>query len=135
VTREENEMKRFRLRLLATGLVALLVSCGGRVIDDSGTGEFSPSDFLPSGSAAGRPGKAGSSRPSKPFPTMKLGDCVPGFLRAEHPERPCRWLTESGMCFEDTNAACACICPLDRDSFCAHGFDGGPNDAKLILCD
>jgi hypothetical protein len=131
-------MKRFRLGLLAIGLLALLVSCGGRVIDDSDSAEFSPSDFLPSGTAAGSAGKAGTSRPTRPstpFPTTKLGDCVPGFLRAEHPELPCRWLTESGMCFEETDAACACICPVDRDSFCGHGFDGGPNDAKLVLCD
>jgi len=128
-------MKRFGPGLLVMGFVALAVSCGGRVIDDSGSGEFSPSDFLPSGSAAGNAGKSGTSRPSTPLPTTKLGDCVPGFLRAEHPERPCRWLTEAGMCFEKTDAACACICPLDHESVCAHGFDGGPNDAKLVVCD
>jgi hypothetical protein len=117
------------------GLAALLVGCGGRVIDDSGAAEFSPSDFLPSGSAAGSAGKSGTSNPSKPLPTKQLGDCIPGFLRAEHPELPCRWLTEAGMCFEETDAACACICPVDHESVCAHGFDGGPNDAKLVVCD
>lgn len=114
------------------GFVALLVGCGGRVIDDSGSAEqFSPSDFLPAGSG----GKPGKSHASTSLPSETLGECVPGFLRAEHPELPCRWLTESGMCFEETNAACACICPIDRKSVCAHGFDGGPNDAKLVVCD
>jgi hypothetical protein len=130
-------MKRFLLGLGVMGVVALLSGCGGRVIDDSGSDSFSPSGFLPSGSAAGgRGGKSGTNnRPTTGLPTEQLGECVPGFLRAEHPERPCRWLTEGGMCFEETDAACACICPTDRQSVCAHGFDGGPNDAKAIFCD
>lgn len=131
-------MKRLRTGLWLVGLVGLQLGCGGRVIDDSGSDAFTPSDFLPSGSAAGKGGSSGKPRPGSPsssLPSKQLGECVPGFLRAEHPELPCRWLTEVGMCFEETDAACACICPTDKDSVCAHGFEGGPNDAKPIVCD
>ena len=117
------------------GFAALLVGCGGRVIDDSGSDDLAAAF---GGRNAGKGGSGNTSRPgdsSKPLPTEQLGDCVPGFLRAEHPEKPCRWLTESGMCFDETTAACACICPTGRVSVCAHGFESGPNDAKPIFCD
>ena len=118
----------------------MFTACGGRVIDDTGT-EFSPSDFGYTGSAAssgrsaGSAGKSGTSRPPTSLPSKQLPPCVPGFDRAQNPWRDCRWVTETGMCFEDTDAACACICPTDRESVCSHGFDDGPNGAKLVLCD
>jgi len=117
------------------GLALLLPACGGRVIDDSGSGDPSPSGWDSGSNAHGSGGKPSRSGPTTSLPTKKLGDCNPGFKRAENPGLPCRWLTESGLCFEDTDAACACICPTDRDSICAHAFDGGPNDAKLVVCD
>ncbi|HYQ01701.1 MAG TPA: hypothetical protein VER96_23670 [Polyangiaceae bacterium] len=112
-----------------------LVGCGGRVIDDSGAGTVANGGSAPSGKGTGTAGKSGTSQPSTRLPSTQLGDCMPGFVRAENLQLPCRWLTESGLCFEKTEDACACICPIDRDSVCAHGFDGGPNDAKLVVCD
>ncbi len=118
--------------LTAAGLLA----CGGRVIPDEGqapaSGGSAPSKPAPTTTAKVSTGKPGSSDP--PLPSKELGECVPGFDRAQNPELPCRWLTESGMCFDDSDAACACICPTDRDSICSHGFDDGPNSARLIRC-
>jgi len=116
------------------GLSWVLVGCGGRVIDDSGAGTVASGGSAPSGKA-GVAGKAGTSQPPTRLPSKELGECVPGFVHTENPDRPCRWLTVSGLCFEKTDDACACICPTDRDSVCAHGFDGGPNGGEFVFCD
>ncbi len=123
-------IRRTRLSLVALGLLAA-VSCGGRVIQDQdpGSGSSDPNNAPPASTAQAGPGTG------DPLPSKALGDCVPGFDHAQNPERPCRWLTVSGICFDDSDTACACICPKDRDSLCAHGFDDGPNAQKRIRCD
>lgn len=112
-------------------VLALISGCGGRVIDDSGNGDSAPS--APSGNAAGQAGKSDPGT-STAFPSTTLGECKPGFDRLANPGRPCRWITEFGMCFDDSAAACNCVCPTDRNSVCAHGFDDGPNSATLVRC-
>src|SRR4051812_5610814 len=120
---------RVRIALSMLGLVGLL-SCGGRVIEDQGQDPSAagsrPTKGAPSGTAPGTPGKGGTG---DALPSKALGKCVAGFDRSQNPTLPCRWLTQSGMCFDDTDSACACICPTDRDSVCAHGFDKGPDSA------
>src|SRR4051812_36160407 len=106
-------------QLLAAFGFAGLAACGGRVIDD-GSGSSEPS--APASTATTSGGKSSSSGS---LPSHELGACQPGFVRAEHPGRACHWLTESGLCFDDTEGACACICPRNRDSVCGHGFDKG----------
>gem|GEM_PF-794414 len=129
------------LRVGLSGLaLCLLVGCGGRVIDDSGSGDPDPSKPAKPAStsaAQGSAGKSGSSNSGTtlPLPSKALGQCVPGFKRAQNPTLPCHWRTEAGECFDTSDAACACVCPTDRDSVCAHGFDSGPNSATLVLCD
>ena len=125
-----------RLGLWALGLASALLGCGGRTIEGSGgDGGSGASDPAPTQSASGHAGKTGSDGSSMDLPMTPLGACKPGFDRLEHPERPCRWLTETGMCFDDTQAACNCICPTDHDSVCVHGFDKGPNAATPIVCE
>jgi hypothetical protein len=127
-------MRRLSWMFSVLGLVAL-AGCGGRVIDDVGSGDSVPSSPVPSSTSTsgknnGKP-KAGSS---SSLPSHDLGSCTPGFLRIENPDRPCHWLSETGMCFDDSEGACACLCPTDHDSVCAHGFDQGPNSATFIYC-
>jgi hypothetical protein len=124
-------MKQLRVALGVVGFVAS-VACGGRAIEEPDSGEPEPSQPAPPGSAPTSPVKGNSS--SRPLPSQALGECQPGFDRLQNPTRPCRWLTESGVCFEDTESACACICPSKGESVCAHGFDQGPNSATLIYC-
>ena len=126
-------MKRVLLGLSLLQLSGL-VACGGRVIDDRGSDGSDTSQPAASSPSAGKPASTNSGTTTA-LPTKELGQCQPGFIRAENPARPCRWLTESGRCFDDSDAACNCVCPTDRDSVCAHGFDGGPNSAKLVVCD
>ncbi|HET7545948.1 MAG TPA: hypothetical protein VFK05_39035 [Polyangiaceae bacterium] len=122
-------MKRLRVGLSILGLG--LFACGGRALVDNpgsaGTGTTAPAA---TSTAKGKPGN-----PSDPLPGKDLGECTPGFDRAQNPEQPCRWITESGMCFDKSDAACACICPTQGQSVCAHGFDRGPDGAVLVVCD
>jgi len=127
-------MKRLRVWVLGLGLT--LVGCGGRTIESSGgDGGSTSSDPPAKETASGHAGKSGSSGFSMDLPTTLLGECKPGFDRVEHPERLCHWVTETGMCFDDSQAACNCICPIDRDSVCVRAFDGGPGSAALVVCD
>jgi hypothetical protein len=123
-------MKRARLGLSILGLAGL-VACGGRVIEEPDSGGSEASKPVSTGTEHG---SAGRSSSSAPLPSKALGKCIPGFIRAQNPTLPCHWLTESGMCFDDTDSACACICPTGKDSVCAHGFDDGAASAMLIYC-
>ena len=123
-------MKQTRWGFLILGWAGLF-SCGGRAIDDSDPDASESSSSAPSGPAKGNAGKSSSS---DSLPSHKLGACKPGFDRAQNPTRPCHWLTDSGACFDSTESACACICPSDRDSVCAHGFDDGLNSQTPIYC-
>jgi hypothetical protein len=118
---------------LVLGLVACggLTACGGRAIEQPGSGGEGPSTPAPASTGNGSAGKSNS--PSS-FPSHALATCTPGFVRAEHFERPCHWLTESGQCFDELNAACACVCPRDRDSVCWSDFDDGPDSATFVGC-
>jgi hypothetical protein len=124
-------MRRERPLLCLLCLSGLL-ACGGRVIDDRGA-DASDTDPPATGTSAG--GAGTNSGTTVPLPSKGLGQCQPGFIRAQNPARPCHWVTEAGMCFEDSDAACDCVCPPDRHSVCAHGFDHGPNSATLVVCD
>jgi len=123
-------MKRMQFGLLIVGLA--LAACGGRAIAEPGSDGSETGEPAPSSTANGSAGKRGQSDslPSKP-----LGKCTPGFNRERNPTRACHWLSEDGTCFDDTEGACACICPTDRQSVCAHGFDDGPDSATFIYCD
>jgi len=123
-------MRRLGLWLLTLGLAGL-IGCGGRSVEDPGSGG-SETDPPPADTATGSPGKAGSM---SSLPKHDLGNCTPGFNRAEDPDRACHWLTEAGQCFKDVNDACACICPADRDSVCFSAFDGGPYSATRVYCE
>jgi hypothetical protein len=124
-------MKHEQLTLFLA--LATFFACGGRAVEQPGTGGAAPTepstDDSASAAAAGR-----SSAPSSSLPTQDLGDCTPGFSRAENPSRPCNWLSKAGSCFDKKEAACACICPTTGDSVCFSGFDGGPGSATLVQC-
>ncbi|MEO6602669.1 MAG: hypothetical protein ABIQ16_22485 [Polyangiaceae bacterium] len=113
--------------------IATLAACGGRAVEEpssGGSGPSAPATSEPAlGGGAGRP-----SSPSSPLPTHDLGDCAPGFSRVDNPNRPCNWLVEDGSCFDEKEAACACICPTSGSSVCFSGFDDGPGSATLVQC-
>jgi hypothetical protein len=114
--------------------IVTLSACGGRAVEQPGSGGSAPSE---PGSEEPAPAAGRSSSPSPPsssLPTHDLGDCTPGFSRTESPNRPCHWLTKAGSCFDEKEAACACICPLSGDSVCFSGFDDGPSSATLVQC-
>jgi hypothetical protein len=126
-------MKQSGAGFLLLGLLGLL-ACGGRVIEDPGSdGTGTP---VPTTTPTGSAGKSGASKsdPSGALPTKELGECMPGFKRDDDPGRPCRWITESGMCFDKSDDACACVCPKQGSSVCAHGFDKGADGAVLVVC-
>jgi hypothetical protein len=122
--------QRLQIGLSMLGVAGLL-ACGGRAIVDQDPvgGGAGPSKPAPTST-----GKGSTTRPGTTLPSHELAECVVGFDHEQNPTLPCRWLTEFGMCFDDTEAACACICPRDRDSVCSHGFDRGPDAASLVYC-
>jgi hypothetical protein len=127
-------MRSERLLLCLLGFSGL-VACGGRVLDDRGSDGSDTSQPAAPASAGSGGKSSGDSGTTVRLPTQELGQCRPGFSRAQNPALPCHWVTEAGMCFEESDAACDCVCPKDRDSVCAHGFDRGPNSATLVVCD
>jgi hypothetical protein len=116
--------------VLATGLL-LLAACGGRTVEDgSGEGEGEGGAGGAGGAGAGGTGGRGGSGtggPKTPLPQCVLGD--PPFESAL-----CPWMAEQ-RCYLTKEAACACICPTDRPSYCISGLPGGPNDAIDVQCD
>jgi hypothetical protein len=115
--------------------IATLAACGGRAVDEPSSGNSGPSapaSSDPARAPSGGAGRAGS--PSSPLPTHDLGDCTPGFSRVDNPNRPCNWLVKGGSCFDEKEAACACICPTSGNSVCFSGFDDGPGSATLVQC-
>jgi hypothetical protein len=122
-------MKRQLLCLTWLGLVA----CGGRY-EEPGTGTGAPVESGAGSTGSPSEGKAGSSGSTVTLPNHDLGVCQPGFDQASNPGRSCNWLTESGKCFDTKDAACACICPGNKDSLCWSNFDDGPGSATLVHC-
>jgi hypothetical protein len=121
-------MKRWLLGFLAvTGVAA----CGGRY-EDPGPGPGAPAGSSTSAPSGGKSGPASGSTVT--LPSHDLGVCTPGFERATNPQRTCNWLSESGQCFDTKDAACACICPGNKDSVCWSSFDDGPGSATLVQC-
>jgi hypothetical protein len=71
------------------------------------------------------------------FQTTPLGECKPGFPRRDSsPTRPCAWIAED-LCYDIKLAACACICPRDRPSFCISnsGDRSNPNSMIEVQCE
>lgn len=112
-------------------LLGGLAGCGGRVegppSGGSGGGETAPV-------SSGSKNTAGNSAASDPFPQQALGSCKPGFDHASNPDRSCNWLTDSGMCFDTKDDACACICPAGNDSVCYSPFSNGDGSATPVHC-
>jgi hypothetical protein len=131
---QKKAMKQLQHGVWLLGLLGL-VACGGRAIDDSGTGGSEPSEPGPANTPNGSAGKPGSSSSSGSLPSHELGECKPGFSHAEQPARACHWLTEAGVCFDDIDDACSCICPNNRASVCFSPFDNGPNSATRVYCE
>ena len=122
-------MKSIKLAPLL--LVAGLAGCGGVAVEEPTGSGGSVSDEPSTSSRAGS--GASPSGSSNPLPTHALGDCTPGFARSASPSRQCNWLTKDGICFDDKDAACNCICPASGGSVCFSGF-GGPGSATLVQC-
>jgi hypothetical protein len=116
---------------LLCALLSGLLACGGRVEDPKSGGSGGNEPVPVASSSNDAAGKSGSSTP---FPSHDLGDCRPGFDRASNPGRACNWLTDSGMCFATNDDACACICPMDKDSVCYSQFYNGDGSATEVHC-
>jgi len=118
-------MKHLILRLWIVGIAA----CGGRA-EEPGPDVSEVSTPAPSGASAGA-----SAGPGSALPMHDLGTCLPGFEHDKQPQRACNWVDIEGLCFDTQNAACACICPRDRDSLCWTGFPQGVGSATRVHCD
>jgi hypothetical protein len=78
--------------------------------------------------------RAGTSRDGGAdggWPSTPLGQCIPGQPRASAPTCP---FIADGYCYPDKLAACNCICPADRDSWCVSGLEppGVPASVSCI---
>lgn len=106
------------------GAALLLLACGGqaeRTIEEGG------------GSGGGSKVPSGGRPNDDPNGGTPLQPCEPGFTRFDGSGRSCNWLAE-GLCYEAKEAACACVCPRDRDSLCLSGF-GTEGSATPVICD
>ena len=120
-----------RIRHLATALaavVSLTAGCGGQATEGEESGG--------AGSRAATSGTGGSGSGSGKTPNggLTLGNCTPGFDLDNEPWRECAWMAD-GLCYDTKPAACACICPRNRnDSVCSSGFEGGPDGRVEVHC-
>ncbi|MEO8901040.1 MAG: hypothetical protein ABI488_05175 [Polyangiaceae bacterium] len=117
-------------QLILCAVLSGLLACGGRVEDPQ---SGSSGDPAPASSSASGGGNSGGSPGG--FPSHELGDCKPGFARANSPALACNWLTDSGLCFDTNDEACSCICPRSGASVCYGPFYNGPGSATLVHCD
>jgi len=98
-----------------------LLACGGKLNEGDGaeSSDAGASSVPATGSQSGN---------------TKLGPCQLGFVLEAEPTRDCAWLARE-RCYETKLAACACICPVNRqDSVCSSGFDAGPNGKTEVKC-
>lgn len=114
--------------------ITAFTACGGRAIEDPGSGGSGSSDLPANDPAPGSGAGRSSSSSSQPLPSHALGDCTPGFARGQSPTRQCNWVTKDGICFDDKDSACNCICPTSGNSVCFSGFDDAPGSATLVQC-
>ena len=126
-----------RSALLVFAFASSLLACGGRV-DPGDDGEASETGGTTgAGSGTDNPGSnstGGSSKPGSLFDVTELGPCHPGFDPRVEPTRACDWIAK-GLCYDTKLAACACVCPVNRqDSVCSSGFENGPNGKTLVTC-
>lgn len=120
--------------LVAAALATFAFGCGGRV--DPGDGEGETSGGSTSNGGESKPGNStgGTSKPGSPFDSTELGPCHPGFDPDQEPTRRCVWLAK-GLCYDTKLAACACVCPRNRqDSVCSSGFEDDTTDKNLVIC-
>lgn len=112
------------MRALFSLAVSLLVACGGSVEREPGTGG--------SGGTAAATGGSGGGGGS--FPSTPLGECEPGFAYGSNADEPCPWIAE-GLCYATKLEACACVCPVDHDSWCTSGFPKPGGQPTPVACD
>jgi hypothetical protein len=119
--------------LLVRGLLlgALLVACGGHT--EGGTSD----DPAESGDASGSDKNGGDGKGDGSGSPIEgdtaLGECVLGFPPYSPEGGSCPWLADN-LCYESRDMACNCVCPRDRDSQCASGFEGGPDSRVEVYC-
>jgi hypothetical protein len=89
-----------KVRLSSWALLAFCAvwACGGEVQREGGSEQA-----------------GGSGGDDGPFAATKTGPCKPG--TAPTPGASCPWIAKE-RCYPTKEAACACICPTDRESIC-----------------
>ena len=102
--------------------------CGGDVKDSSEDTTKDGKTASPSANSSTTEADAGSSD------TQKLGSCKKGFDPLEQPDQPCNWLGDDGLCYDDRQAACNCVCPKDCSSLCLSGFYDGEGSRTDVYC-
>jgi hypothetical protein len=66
--------------------------------------------------------------------SVQLPPCQLGFDPEKEPDRPCNWLA-GGRCYDTTDEACACICPLDHAATCVTSFlNARPGGRVPVIC-
>jgi hypothetical protein len=110
---------------------AFLVACGGHT--EGGTGEGAETDPPPSQQGSEKNNRDSQGSPSNVEGDTPLGECVLGFPPYAPEGRSCPWLADD-LCYESRDMACNCVCPRDRDSQCASGFEGGPDSRVEVYC-
>jgi len=116
-------------RFWAIAALCSAVACGGKT---DGTEEGDGSNDGLSGAQAGS--TSGTANPGSSPGNTELGMCKLGFLLVDEPSRECAWLARE-RCYDTKLAACACICPSNRqDSICSSGFYDGPNGKTEVKC-
>lgn len=119
--------------VLARGLLlgALLVACGGHTEGGTSDDPAEPGDAAGDDKNRGEGKSDGSGAPIEG--DTALGECVLGFPPYAPEGRLCPWLADD-LCYESREMACNCVCPRDRDSQCASGFEGGPDSRVEVYC-
>jgi hypothetical protein len=121
-------MGRWHAAVLLSGI---LVGCGGRVVQEDGSG--SPAHAADGGAASST--KSGQGASSSEYDgTVELPECELGYKQSAPPKNaaPCTFLV-AGRCYDTKVKACACACPTRTGTTCASGFPD-PSVPTLVTC-
>jgi hypothetical protein len=107
------------------GLLLVVGACGGRSErqgsdDGAASAATNGDDDQPGGGD-----DQGGGDDDAPGDQVTLPSCTRGPVDSGQMGEECLWLAD-GRCYSDKLDACACICPVSRESICSSGF---PSDA------
>jgi hypothetical protein len=117
---------------VVAGAVIAATGCGGRTIGDGDDGSGGRATGGNTGGTVNNPDAPPDTDGDGDIDATDLPPCELGAVPTSA-NQPCDWLADN-RCYQTKVAACACLCPRDRESSCISGFPGGDNGRTAVHC-